>query len=156
MCVKKPNGQWAIEFVVEAPEGAKVKADLSAIEFLDLVKSTQQNWVVPGTADSTYSPGLSHNVSNTVVVKAHEWDAVCEYMWEHKQNFTGVSFLPATGDKDYAFAPLEAVVTDGDEHRWNVILDSYVPVDYLTMVEEQDMTDLKGEVACGAGGCEIK
>lgn len=159
MCVKKPNGDWVIEFVVEAPEGAYVKADVGAIEFLDLVKSTQQNWVIPGTGDATassYSPGLNHNVSNTVVVKPEEWEEVGEYLWQNKSLFTGVSFLPATGDKDYAFAPNEAITTEGDEARWNAILESYVPVDYSKMVEKSDTTDLKGEVACGAGGCEIK
>lgn len=156
MCVRKPNGDWVIEFVVEAPEGAIVKKDLGALEFMEKVKSTQQNWVCPGTGHEIYAPGARHNVSNTVVVKPEEWEEVAEYLWENKDNFTGVSFLPSTGDKDYAFAPNEEVTTPGDESRWNAILENYTPVDYSSMVEEDDATNLKGEAACAGGACEVK
>lgn len=156
MCVRKPNGDSVIEFVVEAPEGAKLKTDYGAIEFLDMVKSTQVNWVQEGTARTEHSPGLSHNVSNTVEVKPEEWDKVCEYLWDNRDCFTGVSFLPSSGDKDYAFAPMERISTPGDEARWNAILENYTPVDYSLMVEEEDTTNLKGEGACIAGACEVK
>ena len=155
MCVRKPDGKWVIEFPVEAPPGATIKDDLHALQFLDMVKSTQQNWVIPGTADSTYSPGLSHNVSNTVTVRPEEWDKVADYLWENRELFTGVSLLASTGDKDYAFAPNEAVVTPVDEARWNAILESYQPVDYTSIIEESDDTDLKSEVACAGGFCSI-
>lgn len=156
MCVRKPNGDWVIEFAVEAPPGAIVKKDIGAVEFLEKVRSTQIHWVNPGTGHEKYAPGARHNVSNTVIVKPEEWDKVADYLWEHKNEFTGVSFLPATGDKDYAFAPNEEIVTDTDELRWNSILDSYVPVDYSTMIEDTDNTDLKGEAACAGGACEVK
>lgn len=156
MCVRKPNGDWVIEFVVEAPPGSILKKDIGAIDFLEKVRLTQIHWVNPGTGHEKYAPGARHNVSNTVIVKPDEWDKVAEYLWEHKNDFTGVSFLPATGDKDYAFAPNEEISTDIDELRWNAILESYVPVDYSTMVEETDNTDLKGEAACAGGACEVK
>ncbi len=156
MVVRKPNGDYVIEFMVAAPEGATVKRDLTAIQFLDIVKSTQENWVVPGTAYDTYAPGLNHNVSNTVVVRAHEWEQVADYLWENRNSFTGVSFIPDTGDKNYAFAPLEGIQTEGDEARWNSVIEGYRPVDYEKLIEEEDTTSLAGEVACGAGGCEVK
>lgn len=155
MCVRKPDGKYVIEFPVEAPAGATVKADVSAIEFLEMVKSTQQNWVVPGTGDSTHSPGLSHNVSNTVTVRDDEWDKVAEYLWENRQFFTGVSLLASTGDKDYAFAPNEEILTAADEARWNQLLEHYKPVDYTKLVEQDDNTALNGEVACAGGVCMI-
>jgi ribonucleoside-diphosphate reductase alpha chain len=153
MCVRKPDGKYVIEFPVEAPPEATIKDDITAIPFLDMVKSTQQNWVLAGTADSTYSPGLNHNVSNTVTVRPDEWDKVADYLWENREFFTGVSLLASTGDKDYAFAPNEAIVTPVDEARWNAILESYEPLDYTLMVEDSDDTDLKGEVACSGGVC---
>jgi len=155
MCVRKPNGKYAIEFPVEAPPGATVKADLDAIEFLEMVRSTQQNWVLPGTAHENYSPGLNHNVSNTITVKADEWDKVAEYLWENRYFFTGVSLLAATGDKDYAFAPNEEIITPADEARWNAILESYKPVDYELLMETDDATTLGGEAACVGGVCMI-
>jgi ribonucleoside-diphosphate reductase alpha chain len=155
MCVRKPDGKWVIEFPVEAPAGATIKDDITAIPFLDMVRSTQQNWVLPGTADTTHSPGLNHNVSNTVTVRPEEWDKVADYLWENREFFTGVSLLANTGDKDFAFAPNEAILTPADESRWNTILESYKPVDYTTIVEDTDDTDLKAEAACAGGFCSI-
>ncbi len=155
MCVRKPDGKWVIEFPVEAPVGATIKDDLTAFEFLDMVRSTQQNWVVPGTSENNISPGLTHNVSNTVTVQPGEWDKVADYLWENRDNFTGVSMLPSTGDKDYAFAPNEAVTTAADESRWNSILASYKPLNYALLVEESDETNLTSEVACAGGACAL-
>ena len=156
MCVRKPDGKYVIEFPVEAPVGATVRADLGAIQFLDMVKSTQQNWVLPGTGDSKHSPGLNHNVSNTVTVRPEEWDKVSDYLWENREYFTGVSLLAASGDKDFAFAPNEEVTTPADEARWNAILESYRPVDYTAIVEDNDETNLSGELACAGGVCEVR
>lgn len=154
-CVRKPDGKWVIEFPVEAPAGAIVKDDLTALQFLQMVKSTQQNWVVPGTANTTWTPGAAHNVSNTVQVKLDEWDDVADYLWQNREFFTGVSLLASTGDKDFAFAPNEAVCTAADEHRWNTLVNDYVAVDYTALVESNDTTNLKGEVACVGGVCAL-
>ena len=155
MCVRKPDGKWIIEFPVEAPDGAIVKKDLSAIQFLEMVKSTQRSWVIPGTRDDGRSNGLTHNVSNTVHVKDEEWLEVAEYLWENQDFFTGVSLLPALADKMYAFAPNEEVVTKADETRWNTILASYKPVDYAAMTEDTDTTNLSSEAACAGGACAV-
>lgn len=155
MCVKKPNGDWVIEFPVEAPAGAIVSADLSSGQFLEKVLSTQIHWVETGTARPESSPGLIHNVSNTVIVREGEWDAVADFIWNHREHFNGVSLLPATGDKDYAFAPREAVVTPADEAKWNYLLKNYKPVDYMAMIEDEDATNHKAEAACAGGVCEL-
>lgn len=151
MCVRKPDGKYVIEFPVEAPPGAIVKSDLSAIQFLEMVKSTQQNWVIPGSR----TLDMVHNVSNTVTVKPEEWDAVADYLWQNRDYFTGVSLLSSSGDKDYAFAPMEEIKTPADELRWNAILESYKPVDYTSIVEVDDVTNLSGEAACAGGVCEV-
>lgn len=155
MCVRKPDGKWVIEFCVEAPAGAIIKEDLAAIEFLDMVKSTQQNWVLPGTASTSVSPGLTHNVSNTITVQPNEWPKVADYLWDNREHFTGVSMIASSGDKDYAFAPNEAIVTAADESRWNTILSKYRPVDYSTLAEESDETHFTSEAACAGGVCAI-
>ena len=153
MCLRKPNGDWVVEFPIEAPQGATLKEDLTAINFLEKIRSTQQNWVVPGTARSEDAPGLTHNVSNTVQVKDDEWEPVADYLWAHQNDFAAVSLLPVLADKQYSFAPYEAVTTPEDEIRWNQILSKYVAVDYTEMVEKDDMTDLQGEAACAGGAC---
>jgi ribonucleoside-triphosphate reductase len=156
MCQRKPDGKWVIEFPVQAPDIAVLKDDQTAIEFLDAVRSTQTNWVVPGT--DTSHPGYNgghHNVSNTVTVKPDEWDGVSSYIWAHREDFTGISLLPSTGDKDFAFAPLEAVVTEADERRWLELVACYTSVDYTSILESDDGTSLSGEAACAGGLCQI-
>lgn len=153
MCVRKPDGKWVVEFPVEAPEGATLKEDLGAIQFLDMVKSTQLNWVLTGTARPDSSPALNHNVSNTVHVKPEEWETVAEYLWSNREFFTGVTLIAATSDKDYSFAPNEAVVTEADEARWNQLIAGYKPVDYSTVLEAEDGTTFTAEAACMGGAC---
>lgn len=154
-CVRKPNGKWVVEFPVQPPKGAALKEDFTAIQFLEAVKSTQLNWVLPGTARPDASPGLNHNVSNTVTVGPEEWEAVAEYIWANREFFTGVSLLAKSGDKDYAFAPMEAIVTEADEARWSQLVASYKPVDYTLVLEAEDGTTFTAEAACASGACSF-
>ncbi len=156
MCLQKPDGKWVVEFPVEAPEGARLKEDFSALEFMDMVRSTQQNWVLPGTTRESGAPGLRHNVSNTITVRADEWDQVADYLWEHRDDFTGISLLGDDGDTVYPFAPFEAVRSEAQERRWNELIADYQPVDYLSVLEAEDGTNLTGEAACAGGACEVR
>ena len=155
MCARKPDGKWVIEFPVEAPKGSIIKADLGAIQFLEMVKSTQQNWVLPGTARPDSSPGLNHNVSNTVHVKPDEWDAVAEYLWNNREFFTGVTLTADTSDKAFAYAPNEAVTTPAEEARWNQLVASYTPINYEAVLENEDGTTFAAEPSCAGGACQI-
>src|ERR1019366_1612801 len=141
--VQKPDKKWVIEFPVESPESATVKADMTAESFLDCVRSTQLNWVVPGTARGN----AHHNVSNTVSVRSSEWGIVQEYIWKHRADFTGVSLLP-DDDTLYAFSPFEEVKTAAQQRRYNELVSSYQAVDYRSMFEAEDGTSLSQEPAC--------
>lgn len=154
MCVKKPNGDWVIEFPVEAPANAILKKDISAIQFLEMVKSTQINWVREGTVEGYGDLLLHHNVSNTVQVAPQEWEEVANCIWENRDYLTGVSLIASTGDKDYAFAPNEEIKTLGDEARWNNLIELYKPVDWDKMLEMEDGTTFTQDTACPSGGCE--
>ncbi len=144
-----------ITFCVEAPEEAILRSEMSAMDLLKFVHSTQQNWVVPGTARPEMNPGLHHNVSNTLTVRDGEWDDVAEYIWENRADFTGISMLAASGDKVYQQAPHEEVVTAQDETLWNELIANFRPVDYTLMHEQDDSTNLQGEIACAGGACEL-
>ncbi|WP_372806642.1 ATP cone domain-containing protein [Pontiella sp.] len=144
-----------ITFCVEAPEKAILRSEMSAMDLLKYVHSTQQNWVVPGTARPEMNPGLYHNVSNTLTVREGEWDAVADYIWENRADFTGISMLAATGDKIYQQAPHEEVVTAQDETLWNELISKFRSVDYTEMQEADDTTNLQGEIACAGGACEL-
>lgn len=142
-----------ITFAVEAPADAMLREQIGAVKFLELVRLVQENWVLPGTSHAAYSPGLAHNVSNTVTVRPEEWTDVAEFIWRHREHLTGVALLPATGDKAYAQPPFEAVQTAADIQRWNLL--SYTPVPYVELVEREDGTKLSQVSACAGGQCEL-
>jgi ribonucleoside-diphosphate reductase alpha chain len=144
-----------VTFPIEIPKKAMVKKDLNALKHLEIVKSTQQNWVIPGTDKEQNKKGINHNVSVTVIVKEEEWDGVIDYLFENKEYFTAVSFIGASGDKDYVQAPNEEITTEDDEKMFNYYLDNYVPVDYSTLVEDKDETEFQQTLSCAGNNCEI-
>jgi ribonucleoside-diphosphate reductase alpha chain len=143
-----------VTFPVTVPESAIVKSDLKALDHLDIIKRTQQNWVIPGTTEANRKP-IHHNVSCTVIVQDDEWQEVVNYLYENRAYFAAVSFISASGDKDYAQAPMEAVVTERDWQKYNVLMGDYLPIDYTYMREESDGTSLMQELSCAGGKCEL-
>jgi len=99
-----------ITFLVEVPKGTRTKNDLPAIDLLNLVKETQQNWVECGKVkERCTAPWLSHNVSNTINVKPDEWDDVAVYIYKNRRYFAGIALLPMSGDLDYPQCPMVAI-----------------------------------------------
>jgi ribonucleoside-triphosphate reductase len=144
-----------ITFPITVPQSAIVKSDLTAIKHLEYIKSTQTNWVSTGTTEANKKP-IEHNVSCTVLVKDGEWGDVIDYLYENRKNFAAVSLLSDTGDKVYQQAPMETITTEEDRKKWNELVSRWKKVDYQQLVENEDETQLQQEVACGAGGCEVK
>jgi len=104
-----------ISFAIEVDEDCRVKPDLSAIELLEHVRLTQVNWVMSGCVpERCTQPWLRHNVSNTINVKPDEWLPVGKYIYKYRENFAGVSLLPATGDRDYPQSPMVQVFTPAE------------------------------------------
>ena len=111
-----PDREKVIAFPVTLPEGALLKQNLSAIDFLKLVLLTKGNWIEFGTnfdhPSTKENPTLRMNVSNTCTVKPDEWDSVREYLWEHRDKFGGISLLSSFGDLDYPQAPYTEVLDE--------------------------------------------
>jgi hypothetical protein len=127
---------YSISFLCEVPKGAKLKNELSAIEFLEQVKTTQNNWVEYGTRPELGTdPTMRHNVSVTVVVKnEQEWLEVEKYIFDNQQNFAGISLINGSGDLDYAQAPFCGVLAPEElvkEYGDGSILGSGLVVDGL-------------------------
>ncbi len=143
-----------VTFPIEITNGALTKKDLDAFGHLEHIKSTQQNWVSPGTTKHNKKK-TTHSVSCTVLVEAGQWDKVATYLYENRDYFAAVSLLASTGDKDFKQAPMEDITTEKDEKRFNRLSNSLSPVDYTVLEEATDETSLQQVLACAGGNCEI-
>lgn len=137
--VWNPTMEKVISFPVTLPENTLIKKNLTAVQFLkDVVLLTKRNWIDcgknPEHPSTLATPKLSMNVSNTCVVGEDEWGDVREFLWENRNNFSGVSLLPATGDLDYPQAPFMEVLSEEElvaEYGSGAILSSGLIVDAL-------------------------
>lgn len=104
------GNDYVISFPVVPNKGSLYKDDIVGVKHLELVKKAQKHWVESGTnLEYCVNQKVRHNVSNTIMVD--DWDAVEEYVYENRQFFAGISFLPMTGDKSYNQAPNTKVIT---------------------------------------------
>ena len=108
------NGtDYQISFPVIAPRDSLFKRELYGIKLLEKVRLVQRSWVEHGTDESLcVDPTVRHNVSNTVQVSPNQWDEVEEYLFTNRDSFAGISFLAASGDKDFNQAPFTEVLTE--------------------------------------------
>ena len=141
----KPTLQSIVSVPQRAPEGAITRKE-SAMDLLERIKTINKNWIKPG-----HRKGANmHNVSATVTIKQDEWPAVGEWLYENKEYFTALSFLPEDLGT-YKQAPFETIT----EEQFNEAVKSLNQVDLSKVIEMSDMTSLQDSVACGGGACEI-
>ena len=152
-CVYNPQRDEKLVFPVTAPKGALLRKDITAVQFLEIVKAVQQAWVMNGRDDDSRDPLLNHNVSNTCTFAPDEVEAVARFIWNNRAYFTGISLLAASGDKTYPQAPREEVMSETDVAKWNALQPR--PVDYTQLREATDETNLKEIVACAGGSCSV-
>lgn len=141
----RPHDTAVISIPQCAPDGALLRTE-SALELLERVKKVYQEWIKPGHR----SGNNTHNISATVSIREDEWDEVGEWMWNNKKFYNGLSVLPYDGGT-YIQAPFE----ECDKDRFDTMVESLHSIDLDKIVEVDDNTDLKGELACAGGACEI-
>jgi hypothetical protein len=91
-----------------------------------------------------------HNVSATVTIKQDEWPAVGEWLYENKEYFTALSFLPEDLGS-YKQPPFETITKE----EFEAAVSSLHAVDLSRVVEMSDNTALMESVACASGACEV-
>ena len=142
----RPHDTAVISVPQRAPEGSILRTE-SALDLLERVKRVHLDWVKPGHR----SGQNTHNVSATVSIKDNEWGIVGEWMWTNKDHYNGLSVLPYS-DHTYVQAPFE----DCTKEKYEEMFKHLTSIDLSGVVEMDDATDLKGEVACAGGACEVK
>jgi ribonucleoside-diphosphate reductase alpha chain len=141
----KPTLQSIVSVPQRAPEGSITRKE-SAMDMLERIKTINKNWIKPG-----HRKGANmHNVSATVTIKQDEWGTVGEWLYENKEYFTALSFLPEDLGT-YKQAPYETIT----EEQFNEAVKSLHQVDLSKVIEMTDNTALMDQAACAGGACEI-
>jgi ribonucleoside-triphosphate reductase (thioredoxin) len=142
----RPHDTAVISVPQKAPEGAILR-DESALSLLKRVKKISEEWIKSGHRKGQNT----HNVSATVSIRESEWQDVGEWMWENRNVYNGLSVLPFS-DHTYVQAPFETC----SKETYEVLLKALTNVNLSKIIEDQDDTDLQGELACAGGLCEVK
>jgi ribonucleoside-diphosphate reductase alpha chain len=139
--VTKPQDTVVFSFPQRAPDGATVRADITAIEHLDIWKTLQEEW-------------CEHKPSITINVKEDEWMDVQAWVWKNWDVLSGVSFLPYS-EHTYRQAPYQEI--DKEEYEaWVQKSPARIEWERLSEYELEDHTTGSQELACAAGFCEIQ
>ena len=143
--VFKPTLQSVLSVPQRAPEGSITRSE-SAMDMLERIKTINKNWIKPGHRKGNNM----HNVSATVTIKQSEWAEVGDWLYENKEYFTALSFLPEDLGT-YVQAPFETIT----EEQFNEAVKSLHSLDISKVVEIGDNTALMDQAACASGACEI-
>jgi ribonucleoside-triphosphate reductase len=142
----RPHDTAVIGVPQKAPDHAIMRTE-SPLQLLERVKWFNQNWIKPG-----HKNGMNtHNISATVSIREHEWDAVGNWMWENREHFNGLSVLNYDGGS-YIQAPFEDIT----QEKYEQLMQTLHDVDLSKVVELDDETNLAGEIACSGNSCEVK
>jgi ribonucleoside-triphosphate reductase (thioredoxin) len=140
-----PAEQAVISIPQKAPKDAIIRTE-NVFDLLERVKNFSIRWVRTGHKD-----GLNtHNVSATISIKEKEWDDVGEWMWMNRHYYNGLSVLPYDGGT-YKQAPFETI----SKKEYDELASKLSEIDLTQVIENQDNTNLTGELACAGGQCEI-
>ncbi len=142
----KPNAQSVISIPQKSPENAIIRSKETAMELLERIKKFNKEWIKPG-----HKKGANmHNVSATVNVKPHEWENIGDWLWDNRDYFTALSFLPEDLGS-YIQTPYTSIT----EKEYNDKIKLLHSIDLSKVIEISDETNLQNNTACIGGACEI-
>jgi ribonucleoside-diphosphate reductase alpha chain len=143
--VFKPTIQSVLSIPQKSPEGSITRSE-SALEMLERIKKLNKEWIKPGHRRGSNM----HNVSATVTIKKDEWGQVGDWLFDNKEYFTALSFLPEDLGT-YVQAPFTTIT----KQEFDEAVKSLHSIDLSKVVEIDDNTALMDQVACSSGACEI-
>ena len=145
-CLFNPHTTAIISVPQKAPEGSILRTEYP-FQLLERVKDVATNWVKKGHR----SGSNTHNVSATISLKDEDWELAGEWMWENREYYNGLSVLPYNGGT-YKQAPFQ----DCTKEDYDKMMKYLNKIDLSLVNEEEDETNLTGELACAGGACEIQ
>ena len=131
---------YVVHFPVKSPDGATFNHQRTAVEQCEYWLLNKVNYT-------------EHNPSCTITYKPAELPALREWVWEHRAQIGGLSFLPEF-DAKYDQMPYETVT----KQRYTRLAKAFPEIDFsrVWLYEDHDMTDAAQEVACVGGSCELE
>lgn len=145
-CHFKPHLEAVMSFPQRAPEGAMLRTE-SYKDLLERVRRWNLEWIANG---HNYGNN-KHNVSCTISLKPEEFAECGDWMWENRADYTGISVLPYSGGS-YIQAPFE----DCTKEKFDELYKHLAAIDLTKVVEEDDNTEAKDNLACSGGSCEVQ
>jgi ribonucleoside-triphosphate reductase (thioredoxin) len=137
-CVMRPDSTVVFSFPQKAPQGARTREALTAMQHLELWMQYQRHW-------------CEHKPSVTISVKEHEWMDVGAWVWKNFDEISGISFLPWDGGT-YRQAPYEECTKEQYDALAAIVPKS---IDWDGLSETDDNVEGAQMMACTANGCEI-
>jgi len=137
---KNDANTFVLEFPIKAPKNTTTfKNDLTAIEQLEHWKTVKEKYT-------------EHNPSVTISVGDKEWIGVANWVYENWELVGGLSFLPRDNHV-YQLAPYETI----EKKRYDEMVAGLGKIDFskIVLYEKEDATEVKKELACVSGTCEI-
>ena len=130
---------WVIHFPMKSPENAITRNDVSAIKQCEFWLQNKIFWT-------------EHNPSVTITYKPDEIIDLINWVWLHRHQIGGMSFLPSF-DANYAQMPYEEIT----EEEYLQKSAEFPEIDFsrVCLYEETDLTNAAQELACVGGACEI-
>ena len=130
---------WVIHFPMKSPDNAITRNDVSAIKQCEFWLQNKIFWT-------------EHNPSVTITYKPDEIIDLINWVWLHRNQIGGMSFLPSF-DANYAQMPYEEIT----EEEYLQKSAEFPEIDFsrVCLYEETDLTNAAQELACVGGACEI-
>ena len=129
---------WVAAFPMKAPDGAITRNDLTAVEHCDYWLMVRKNYT-------------EHKVSATIYYGPDEVEPLMDWLWEHRDEVDGMTFLPRH-DIKLDQLPYEEI----DRETYERMQAALPEIDFsrMTAYEKMDQTTASQEGACAAGACE--
>lgn len=131
---------WVVSFPVKSPVGTITRKDRSALEQCGYWYIVKRFWA-------------EHSVSATITYKPEEVMKLLNWVWDNRNEISGMTFLPAT-DANYEQLPYIEI----SEEEYNERVTTFPNIDWSRLSffdQQQDKTTAAQELACAAGTCEI-